>query len=1729
MVIFKKEDKKKIRSEPKIKENNFISDGGLSNKTKYSDNRTLTKTKNSIPVTTNGESFYEKTPNTTLIPNHKSIKGNKSYSNENEKIKSEIDNKKERMKKFDEEIKKNIKIKTKKEIPHNNSTKKNIRINNYIDKDNNEDLSKNNSFKLNQTNHSKSSSKNENNISGLEKRKNYVVPQVKPKKVKTEESKIEETNIEEEEEEKNKLITQLVYNKEVECIQDFQKKFQDESQNKVYKETQRKIKVLENNNFDVEGLLKKHEEFNEEEKEKRESDDEKDYENEFEENEKAINNKNDNSHNNSNKTYSKHSNNSNNVNEDIYKVKQIRKPKVNIFEYDNKIRYYRNNSSDISNRLLTDNITNNRSQSEKENSFRKSSINTSEKKNNIKRADSKTVMVFDDDDNFEMAYKEKKTGRTKKEIQEFMRKRKLEKKKESIKIEENAKKKEIKNYYQLAKLLKETEKTINNKRRRKNSNSKNNNLKIKNEYYIGKNRQRKLSNASHLSDSTIIDKDEFLLNILDSKKIINSGLRIDDNGEYINKEKYDQLRDEEEQKNNKEKINDNSPETKEKFIKMKKDLLYSNGSNDSFKDQIQKAKKTVKKSEDIINEKHLEDYLQPKIVSKENEKNYSSRKEQLRDSLNKSKKSKSLTESQYEEELKDNIINDEIPSIQVPSTIQPSNINTFNALSRENENFDKDNSIKTSDYQFDEEALEAYGEIFDGLSEFLKSIYRRKVLNDIIIYVNTRYRYKIGFEQLILLFKLSPFNALRLYEHFLIYNITLRNIVLPYIRRAFSNIVFYAFSIKRITLFNQIIEQIFKSVIFRKIQNFKKKKNNTIIPSNNNIKENKENNIKNDKLEQQKKIIEEKKAKQPMNDSDIEKKLKNAINIFENPLKSNAFNNIKEYGLNKDNSNQYKDNSYSQNEERRRNNSNPLSEYSNSYLSQKNNTYMYESFDEKNSIMLYPNSEDSDRLHRIYQLIEAQQEGRSNISQSEQMDLSGISNQTGKSNKSSKSLSEITKMKPGIKIGSLATLKQKNNNDSSNDKNDLDKIKNLSPIAKKDNIDYIQKNNSDDKNNNNDKVNEQIQKIPKTKIDNNEEIYKKKERNNSSEFLKGNQFDQDISADKDTSQYEWEYTIPVNKSGGKNTNPNSEKINFEEMPLQKNNLNEIKENKKEIKENNINTNSAKKEPKENSYSEEEFNKNIEDLEDKPDSENILKSMKEEEKNLDNSKSVNNIEEEILEEIEIQKEDDNNKKEINKINIENENKPTPKLNDKNKKSIESENSENTIVFTNKNENKNVFSINNSVNNTIELSNSIKLKENSGRNNNRYGNQIEENEKEQKTEIKKENKDEEKNDKNKEIPLKKSPFENINKDKFVDEITEEIIKNLLFSEIKDDKKQILPKKTQKFQLLSPILSRSTDNNPQIGNESNDLSFATQSDTSNLNNSFFMRSVIEIKKDVSLNLYNEKVAPKLLKCIGKEIDKEYINIIDNLNQPLRVNETELMNGIMLKDDRILSNPNSIFYNSDIQKKEFINKTFLKDFEKVDKEIRNEDNIISDEYYDNILNECVVDAANELIEKERKYGKVGEPIKWSIRNREIEYKYKKDNNSKKNFRHTILKQLYKMINYKMALIAENYDYMDSDQLTNDRDKKFYNSMIKELREDDEEWKNFDNEETQIKLVLSKVILDQLLNEVVEILEHVFYSRKEPSKYQSKSIYACEDIPRLFFQNTTENNYYDLNDNMNQ
>ena len=253
-------------------------------------------------------------------------------------------------------------------------------------------------------------------------------------------------------------------------------------------------------------------------------------------------------------------------------------------------------------------MNNNRSQSEKINSFRKRTLNLPEDKDTIKKVDSKTNMVFDNEDNFIMALKGKRSGRSKKEIQDFMKKKQSQEKEEAIKIDQIKKKKNLQKYYELTKLLEETQKSFF----RKKKNKKGNNLNIiKNEYYVGQRNKRRLSNESNLTDSTIIDKDEFLLNILDSKKIINSGFRYDDNDNdnIINKDDYEQISNEEISKIKKRKLKETTQETKEKINKIKKDLL---NSSDSFKEQIKIAKMTVKESEDLIKEKNLKQFLKIK-------------------------------------------------------------------------------------------------------------------------------------------------------------------------------------------------------------------------------------------------------------------------------------------------------------------------------------------------------------------------------------------------------------------------------------------------------------------------------------------------------------------------------------------------------------------------------------------------------------------------------------------------------------------------------------------------------------------------------------------------------------------------------------------------------------------------------------------------------------------------------------------------------------------------------------------------------------------------------------------------------------------------------------------------------------------------------------------------------------------------------------------------------------
>ena len=392
---------------------------------------------------------------------------------------------------------------------------------------------------------------------------------------------------------------------------------------------------------------------------------------------------------------------------------------------------------------------------------------------------------------------------------------------------------------------------------------------------------------------------------------------------------------------------------------------------------------------------------------------------------------------------------------------------------------------------------------------------------------------------------------------------------------------------------------------------------------------------------------------------------------------------------------------------------------------------------------------------------------------------------------------------------------------------------------------------------------------------------------------------------------------------------------------------------------------------------------------------------------------------------------------------------------------------------------------------------------------------------------------------------------------DEIANEILNDILSTEIKDEKKVIKKKKdlnlnssinsnsntanNQSFRSSSPknnsfvkeanlsscssspgrSKAKSTTNvnsNNLVNNKYNNflnISAPTIRDEDSLiNNSVFMKTVAEIKKDSKLYYYNKNILPKFLKIIRKEIINKYYEIIKNLKVPLKINEEKLMVDLSTQITfKKIYDKNSKFdidieyLNKNINQKKYIDEKILTDF---NNKYKFNENIQT-------LNKCVFDTVNELIQKKRIYGKLGEPLLWSLRSKEVEYKYKESRFFKDIFIDNIIKEINNLANYKIGLISENHEHLNSSQFSKDREKKFNKSINKELKEDPR-WENYDEEETIIKLMSTKLIMNQLLNEVVEILEHVQFSRKKPEKYNYKSIFSCENIPLLSFQNELAN-----------
>ena len=363
----------------------------------------------------------------------------------------------------------------------------------------------------------------------------------------------------------------------------------------------------------------------------------------------------------------------------------------------------------------------------------------------------------------------------------------------------------------------------------------------------------------------------------------------------------------------------------------------------------------------------------------------------------------------------------------------------------------------------------------------------------------------------------------------------------------------------------------------------------------------------------------------------------------------------------------------------------------------------------------------------------------------------------------------------------------------------------------------------------------------------------------------------------------------------------------------------------------------------------------------------------------------------------------------------------------------------------------------------------------------------------------------------------------KNKFAEELTSKILSKILSEQGLNSSGKLFPKKTgefnyQKYSLFDQSLL--TNNNiSELSNTLESLTGSSMIDSSQLLeksmifqysiSSEFNKTISEKKNKLETNLYNEYIIEKLIILILKEIKNKYGRIYDNISIPYKANYEQIIVASYLQDNELLNNCYKELKVKEDLKNILNKKELLEKFNSINKKIRKKKGLEEDNYYDNLINECIIDATIEILNKERAYGEQGEPFPFSKRGKELCFKYNR-NDPKPLMRH-VYKEIKKMLFGKGNIIKENSPIFD-------KNDPFLMNIFRKEMEGQDIWSELEIQEEQVKSIASSIIFEQLINEVIEILEHVQLNRKRPELYQDKSIYACDDIPRLSFQMISTN-----------
>ena len=715
----------------------------------------------------------------------------------------------------------------------------------------------------------KNEKNNCNNNSG--KRRNYNVPKLRVKKTNENETRKEEDTTYNEDirkNEKEKNVQKLIEN--ISYIKNFQKMMEKEKQTKENKDNENKRKFIEDSGYD---LLS-----DEENKEENDNDEEIKCNKEEEKNEELKENNNINNNitnavcnnsitNNNSSDIINHSNfiSNNNVNMNLSgssdkninnnetmnnKKKEKMKLNVNTLKYCNLISNYINIPE-----LKQDNYNLNININDSFGDFSRESFSDSLKKEIKPKKGKKLNINENKTSEIKFNYNTKKNIRSEREIKKYMEKKKKELKLEQEKKNKKAQEKKIKKFLNLNKLDEDIMSSMN-KNMSKIKNEEENkefNDKNPNEYFVGKNIKRKNSNISHTTESSqsiVLDQNNYYLDLIMSKNILSNNI-INNNLFNYNKKEINTHNDQIITTKDKNIKNINYINANNSNIKLSQEIIKNNNINkkDIYGELQLKIKETHDKDNILFSKTNMK-YL----IQQNRENNFQGKKNNISEINNNNIIIISDKKENKREDKKENIIinsknnvnafnnKNEKKEIENTNEINKKEDDSIDININDNEKnkFEEeqiiikkeieDNKEKAIDkenqeiiptkktYEFSQLVLENYYKIFISLEDYLNSLTKKNAVNNIITFGESRFSYKIGLENLIILIKSFPFNILRMIYQRQYYKEVLRQFFIPFIRRAFNNINLYSFYLFKFSEINKAIEKIYQIIFFKKIK-----------------------------------------------------------------------------------------------------------------------------------------------------------------------------------------------------------------------------------------------------------------------------------------------------------------------------------------------------------------------------------------------------------------------------------------------------------------------------------------------------------------------------------------------------------------------------------------------------------------------------------------------------------------------------------------------------------------------------------------------------------------------------------------------------------------------------------------------------------------------------------------------------------------------------------------------